>query len=155
MKQFLSFMLFITSCSLVHAEPLACKDVPYDFSNHSSVELRTISQQCTQPEFRDLNLHRAYYKDLMADFNSFETLDFDSPFMRLNPHRHARAFRMFIHLVEAFGANTAESAAQRAAILNQVYERANEIAELRLKGYKSRADWLELYGGVWTRDSKL
>lgn len=153
MKQFLSLFVLVFFSSVVQAEPDACRDVPYDFSKHDASELRLLSAQCSSKAFQDLNLHRAYYKDLMADFNSMQSLDFDSPFMRLNPHRHARAYRMFIHLVEAFSANAAASANDRARLLNEVYDRANEIAELRLKGYKSRADWLELHSGLRSNGS--
>lgn len=152
MKQFFSFVLFSFFLSTAYAEPEACHVVPYDFSKHSSADLRELSAVCSLQVFKDLNLHRAYYTDLQADFASFKTLDFDSPYMRLNPRRHARAYRMFIHLAEAFGANSANSAQKRAEILNRVYEEANDIAELRLKGYKSRADWLELNGWLKSKD---
>jgi len=106
----------------------------------SSAELREQAATCDSKEGATLLYNRAYHLDLLGRYRSVLRLQ---PGSGQEDSRHYHAYRIFIGLTEAFAAQRGDRDAPPAALLNRVYDRATEIAELRLRGYDLRANRLE------------
>lgn len=139
-----SFLLAaLLAPGLLLAEHPACHQLPYDFTQHQASDLRDIAAMCSSAEFSNLNYHRAYYQDLRRSFHAYSQLGFASPAQVQQPRQRGRAYGLYIQLAEVFVPIAGGTPRHQATRLSQVYEQSNEIAELRLKGYGARADWLE------------
>lgn len=145
MLKVIPLLVFTLFPGALLAEHPACTQLPFDFTVLESQTLRSIATSCQSRAFQNLNYNRAYYQDLQSGFSAYSTMGFLSATRNRNPGKHGRAYGMYIQLAEAFAPNAGGSVYQQAELLNRVYEDANEIAELRLKGYQSRADWLEAH----------
>lgn len=122
-------------------EAAECTVPDADYSATPPTELRRIAAACDDPQVSRLFYNRAYAGELLADYRTY---------LGLIPYRSSdsqdqvdfTAYRMFLGLAEAFNEQVDGDQASRLAWLNTAYEQANELAELRMKGYDRVADRL-------------
>lgn len=110
--------------------------------------LRQAAKSCDSQSLAMLYYNRAYHADLLEHYRSVMRLD---SYRGQEDAKNYHAYRIFIGLSEALAQSRAASEGQTEAVawLNSVYERAGEIAELRLKGYDNLADRMDRQ--VWAR----
>jgi len=122
------------------AEHPACNDVDHPFRHLSPVELRDIADQCQNPAMSALMANRAQHAELVQDHAYFERI---TRIQRSRAEWHMDINVIFLGLVEVFSDEMGLSEEQRISVLDATYSRANEIAELRLRGYDPQAERLE------------
>ena len=130
--------LFISAALLVTAalwrnsgEPVACRDLDFDYSRLSVSELTTIAASCQDDAVARLYYNRAYYADLLETAASGE---FDP---RLSALAHAH--RLYMGMIEAFAPRWYPDEKARVAFLNTQYEEMATVAELKLRQYNRLA----------------
>lgn len=142
MKRSLYVLFLSTLCLPLSAqEHPACRDTGFPYVHETAASLRRIAASCDTTAASDLFYNRAYYSELLADF---ETLAILTTASGSGPtRRQFERYRIYMPLVEAFSAVAASTDAQRIKLLNDRYDVVLEIVELRLKGYERRAQVLE------------
>ncbi|MCB1735132.1 MAG: hypothetical protein H6981_02585 [Gammaproteobacteria bacterium] len=136
-------LIALTSLLFAHvangAQNAACLTPDADFSKTSPIALRAIATSCENPDIERLFYNRAYASDLQADYHTYLKL---IPYRRIDSQDQVNfnAYRMFLGLAEAFSTQVNGTEGDRIAWLNRAYEQANELAELRMKGYDRIAD---------------
>lgn len=140
-----SSVLFCLTFPVLGEEPPECYTHKYSSEQLSAERLRTIAEKCPLTPVANLYYNRAYHIDLInhhADKSKLESivLDRSERFERV-----LESYRVYIALVETFAIRTNAEVAVLIEALNQGYEEAIELAELRFQGYDRRADWLEWY----------
>jgi hypothetical protein len=133
------WILLLTVASGTAAGEGGCLSAEWQRSA-SAAELRERAATCESKEGTTLLYNRAYHLDLLGRYRSVIRLQ---PGSGQEDFKHYHAYRMFIGLTEAFAAYRGDRDEPPAALLNLVYDRATEIAELRLRGYDLQADRLE------------
>lgn len=130
--------LFISATLLVVAvlwqksgEPLACRDLDFDYSPLSVAELTTVAASCQDDAVARLYYNRAYYADLLETAAGGE---FDP---RLSSLAHSH--RLYMGMIEAFAPRWYPDEKARLAFLNTQYEEMATVAELKLRQYKRLA----------------
>jgi hypothetical protein len=120
----------------------ACAEPAEPYAHYSPPELRSIAASCLSPEIARLFYNRAYHADLLEHYRVLARLDRGG--RGGDGGYRYETYPMFIGLAEAF-ARDAWKRRGEAAIreLNAGYDRAMEIAELRIRGYDPTADYLE------------
>ena len=108
---------------------------------------REIAASCEDPNTAELNYNRAYFMELLARYRATLRLQAASGQEDLKDYH---AYRIFIGLTEALTRQLATGPSNQADSLNAVYDRASEIAELRLRGYELQANYLERQ--IWQND---
>jgi hypothetical protein len=126
----------------VHAaERRGCDNLGWPQAGASSADLRDLAARCESGDAAALFYNRAYHLDLLERYRSLIRL---TPASGQEDFKDYHAYRIFIGLTEALAdQRRRESGRQPTAWLNSVYDRATEIAELRLRGYDLQADRLE------------
>lgn len=120
-----------------------CSPAVLSGQQHSPELLRQAAPTCSSQSQTDLLYNRAYHAELLDRYRSILQLE---TYRGQEDARNYHAYRIFIALSEALAQSRALASAgdgQAVAWLNSVYDRASEIAELRLKGYDLIADRLE------------
>jgi hypothetical protein len=129
---------------LVHADEASpgC-DRPWEpHSDLPASALRSIAASCASSEIKRLFYNRAYHLDLLGYYQALSGLD--RPGLGKDDRYRFEAYRMFINLAEAFAWDAWGQRGEAAiAELNGSYDRAMEIADLRLRGHSLIADRLE------------
>jgi hypothetical protein len=121
----------------------ACSTQTLAAPHNSPQLLRQVAPTCDSAALTDLLYNRAYHAELLERYRSVMRLE---GYRGQDDARDYHAYRIFIGLSEALAQSPAlqsRAEGQAAAWLNSVYDRATEIAELRLKGYDLIADRLE------------
>lgn len=139
----LLLFLALASGTATGDEPDACKTLRHDYQQLSSQELHAIAEQCTSPPIQRLYQKRAYNLTLLDDFGHYQRLATWATPSGNNDRYDFVAHQTFIQLVENFARTQLPDTQATASYLNAVYDKAFEIAELRLKGYDNRAQWIE------------
>ncbi|MCP5353341.1 MAG: hypothetical protein H6926_09185 [Chromatiales bacterium] len=139
----LALPIALAASNSAAAEPTACNaDIALrtsEIANLPPSGLRLLAESCPAGRVSQLYYNRAYAAELQQDYQTY---------LHLIPYRSAdsrddvnfSAYRMFLGLAEAFAPQAAVSPQGRVDWLNQAYEQANELAELRMKGYDRVAD---------------
>lgn len=117
-----------------------CVSPDYDWRMHTPQQLREIARSCEWEELSDLNYHRAYHAELVAENSILASL-----------HNYAdkstasvlHAYRVYVALIEEIAAVRYTNLRERIRFLNEEYQFSSELAELRLRGYDALADNLE------------
>ena len=109
---------------------------------------REIAASCQKANTANLNYNRAYFMELLESYRTTLRLEAASGQEDL---KNYHAYRIFIGLTEALTRQQAAGSGDQADWLNTVYDRASEIAELRLRGYELQANHLEQK--VWKNDA--
>lgn len=137
----LSMGTFATAASAAEAEarPASCSANQALHINLPGDTLRQLAAACGDGPVSRLFNNRAYTSDIEHDYQTYLQL---IPYQRAGSRDQVDyyAYRMFLGLAEAFAPKAAETSAARVEWLNQAYEQANELAELRMKGYDRLAD---------------
>ena len=103
--------------------------------------LREIAASCSTEPTAALFYNRAYHIELLERYRSVMHLQ---TFHNKEDVKNYHAYRIFIGLSEAFAdTSPLPGAGDTVGWLNSIYNRAGEIAELRLRGYDLQADRLE------------
>lgn len=111
-----------------------------------AAELRSIATSCRPGPRADLWYNRAYHAELLDRYRSMMQLEAYWP---QEDARNYYSYRLFIALSEALALQTMEPDSTDTVVwLNSIYDRAGEVAEMRLKGYDLQADRLE--ARLWT-----
>jgi hypothetical protein len=106
-----------------------------------SIELRAIATSCPPGPIADLWYNRAYHAELLQRYRSAMQLEVYRP---QDDVRNYHSYRIFIDLSEAMAEHTMSADSLDTVVwLNSIYDRAGEIAEMRLRGYDLQADRLE------------
>lgn len=108
---------------------------------------REIAASCEDPDTADLYYNRAYFVELLERYRTTLRLETASGQEDL---KNYHTYRIFIGLTEALAQRQLAGPPRQADWLNRVYERASEIAELRLRGYELQANRLEQQ--IWQDD---
>lgn len=140
-----SFVLLGLALPVAGEEAPECYTHKYDSEQLSAERLRKIAEKCPLTPVANLYYNRAYHIDLInhhAGKSRLQNivLDRSERFERV-----LEAYRVYIALVETFATHTNTEVTVLIEALNQGYEDAIELAELRFLGYDRRADWLEWY----------
>ena len=138
---------FLMLCSLqstvaTAASPLSGCGAPVASQIPSdSVELRAIATGCPPGAKADLWYNRAYHAELLNRYRSAMQVEV---YRTQDDARNYHSYRMFIDLSEAMARYAMPTCGvDTVAWLNSIYDRAGEIAEMRLRGYDLQADRLE------------
>ncbi len=124
-----------------------CRNFAYRYGGTTAQALRDIAAECPDESIEELYLHRAYHLELFASYKYI--LDLIS-YGRSDDRYHYCAYGMLIAMAELMVEQVwNQDQAARVAWLSRVYETANELTELRLGGFDSRANRLERQ--VWTK----
>lgn len=129
--------------ALAENEHPACQDIDQPFQHLSSDELLEIASGCKDPSMSTLMALRARHAELAQDHAFFEGLERAG---RSRSDWSVDINQVFLSLVEAFASEMDLSSEQQVSVLHSAYARANEIAELRLRGYDPQAARLESWG---------
>ena len=109
-------------------------------TNASAHQYREIASSCPDSDTANLYYNRAYFIELLERYRATLRLDTASGQEDL---KNYHAYRIFIGLTEALTRQAATASGDQADWLNRIYDRASEIAELRLRGYETQANYLE------------
>lgn len=133
-------LLCITLCfsPTVYGAPehAACTTTGYDWFTHTAGELRKIASSCRSVRFSELNFHRAYFRDLVAEGDATASL---IDYARSESRANFSAYVFHMILTEQLAAHYYPTTAGQLMFLNRAYEINNEIAELWLRGYNNLA----------------
>ena len=133
-------LLCITLCfsPILHGaqEHAACTTTGYDWFTHTAGELRKIAAACKSQRFAELNFHRAYYRDLVAEGDATASL---IDYARSDSRANFSAYVFHMVLMEQLARHYHPTTAGQLSFLNREYEINNEIAELWLRGYNNLA----------------
>ena len=121
-------------------EHAACNDHEYQYEMHTPGELRTIAASCKSTPIANLFYNRAYHYDLVSEATALAELIVYSD--SSNAVRLA-SNRLYVALLEQMAPIWYPDWSERVAFLNREYDRRDEIARLRLRGYDHIADRLE------------
>ena len=141
-RQKAGFLLIAMTVVSTGSQAGDCQGLDWTNSGVSSDQLRQLASRCEDLDASRLMYNRAYHLDLLGRYRALLKL---SPGSNQEDLKDYHAYRMFIGLTEAltaYGSQTGNDG-EPAAWLNSVYDRATEIAELRMKGYDLQADRLE------------
>jgi hypothetical protein len=133
--------LALTALDAPAGEAPECIRAPFEHAGHSPRQLRAIAAACPERIMARLYYNRAYHLELLEDFRALGSL---ISYGGAGSSIHAEAYRTLIGLYEAFAraAWQRSGGAQVIAALNDGYEKATAVAELRLKGQDNLADHL-------------
>ena len=106
----------------------------------NSKELRAIASNCSDSELARLYYNRAYHQDLL---NEAEFLSQLISYRHNSAHQHMINYRLYIAMVELFARHSLPKLEVRAVYLNEIYDKYDEVAMLRIRGYDKTADNLE------------
>jgi hypothetical protein len=136
------FLLITVTALRAGAAAGDCQGLDWTRPDVSSQQLRELAGRCDDLHVSRLMYNRAYHLDLLGRYQAVLKL---SPGSHQEDVKNYHAYRIFIGLTEALTAygDRASRGDGPAAWLNSVYDRATEIAELRIKGYDLQADRLE------------
>lgn len=144
MSRWVSFLMvcLLQSPLVAVAEPHAgCRTPVFTKLPVDSTELRAIATSCPPGPRADLWYNRAYHAELLERYRSVMQLEVYRP---QDDMRNYHSYRIFIDLSEAMAEQTLPADSVDTVVwLNSIYDRAGEIAEMRLKGYDLQADRLE------------
>ncbi len=107
------------------AEPLACRDLDYDYSALSATELGLIASSCRREAMARLYYQRAYFTELLEGREVAGLAD---------------GHRLYMGMVEAFSSHWFPAQEARLDFLNQQYEQATERAEIQLRQQRQFAE---------------
>ncbi len=121
----------------------ACHSLALTGQPISSEQMHAIATSCREPLVAELYLNRAHHLNLLRKYTAFESSLFH--FGKHDDLSYIDAYRIYIGLAEAFFIPALEQDDPTPALsrLNQIYDRSEEIAELRFRGYGLLADQLE------------
>jgi hypothetical protein len=134
-------VIFLLSMSVAGAEQHpACASPELEYFEIPAKALLAIAESCERPQIASLFRKRAYLRELMDEYDSFNSL--------LTADRSNRAYfeayRILIGLAEAFAVEAlAKGDTATLTRLSRTYDHYIEIAELRLKGYDLIANRME------------
>lgn len=118
-----------------------CQGAPALDPSTTAVEMRALAAGCPPGPTADLWYNRAYHAELLERYRSAMRLEV---YRTADDARNYHSYRVFIELSEALARHApSATGGDRVAWLNSIYDRAGEIAEMRLKGYDLQADRLE------------
>ena len=112
-------------------EHVACRDLDYDYSIHSVTQLGVIASSCRNEGVTSLYYNRAYFADL------FETREVG--FFEPNLSYLSNSHRLYMGMIEAFAPQWYPNEKERIAFLNEQYELASSVAEIKLRHYDQYA----------------
>ena len=135
--------LLLAATQISAGEHPACNDIDFPYRDSTPDELRDIAQSCATPQMTELYYHRARHGELMADHAVMSRLE---RIERSRSDWSADEDALFIALVETLTATYDLDPLERADIINAAFQHANEIAELRLRGYDLQAKRLREAG---------
>lgn len=148
----MSIRLLLLACllsppaSLAEGHP-ACAEGLKSERSAAAVEMRDIAASCPPGATADLWYNRAYHADLLDRYQRLMQLE---AYRAQDDARNYHSYRIFIGLSEALARYGQQAQGGDAVVwLNSIYDRAGEIAEMRLKGYDLQADRLE--AGLWAK----
>jgi hypothetical protein len=129
--------------AVLRAQPQpACGRPAEPYAQHAAEVLRAIAASCATPEIARLFNNRARHRELLSELRIMAGVERAGPD---DGTARLEAYRIFIALAEALAWRGPPQPADEATIrhLNAAYERATEVAELRLRGYDRVADHRE------------
>ena len=152
LKHFLMVLLLapllpITATAEQHS---ACNDAGALAPSAAPDLLRNIAASCAAAVTADLYYNRAYHAELLGRYRAAMRLQ---GYRRQEDVKNYHTYRIFIGLSEAMAsAAPLPGDGDTVAWLNSVYDRATEIAEMRLRGYDQQANRLE--SEFWVEGSR-
>lgn len=137
----LPIVLLICVNSALAAHPVNyCLEDKAETLSMTATELRNIAAKCEQRQMARLYYNRAYHKDLLKEGGSMTQLIS----YRGEPLQQTmETYRLYIAMIEIFAQHAFPQLEARATYLNNVYDKYDEVARLRLRGYDKTADVLE------------
>ncbi len=138
-KLLIALALTVSGSALAQEHP-ACSKLDYHLEPYDSTLLRAIAASCKSESIANLYYNRAYHADLVIEGTTLAELDVYS---REGNVAHFDRYRLYMALLEQMAPIWYEDSAERASLLNREYDRSNEVARLRLRGYDHAADKLE------------
>ena len=121
-------------------EHAACNSLTYAYEDHAPDELRMIAASCDSKPVANLYYNRAHHSELVSEAAILAGLiAYSDDANRL----HLDAYRLYMALIEQMAPVWFSDPVARVNFLNHEYDRRNEIAHLRLRGYDRMADRLE------------
>lgn len=139
----LFILIFIIAfANHANTEELGCDVAGPPQASKSPDALRGMAEHCQHLDDAALLSNRAYHQELLADYRSM--LDLRTYSAAREDTKNYHAYRIFIGLSEAFARSKHQDPdGMSITWLNSIYERAGEIAELRIRGYDRQAERLE------------
>jgi hypothetical protein len=130
---------YLATAGLNASEHPACQNIDFPYRGSAPEVLRDIARSCTRSQMAELYHNRARQAELMEDHAVMSRIE---QTRRSTDAWTPREEVLFIGLVETLSAHYALSPLQRAAVINAAFGPANEIVELRLRGYDLQAKQL-------------
>ena len=142
LRSALSMLCFLLSGVVAAQGPSGeCRGTPAVEPSAGPAELRATAERCPPGPTADLWYNRAYHSDLLRRYRSAMELEV---YRASDDARNYHSYRIFIGLSEALARHARRSGDPENVVwLNSIYDRAGEVAEMRLKGYDLQADHLE------------
>lgn len=128
------------SVTVLAQEHHACSNHDYHYEAHAPGELRTIAASCKSTPIANLYYNRAYHADLVSEATTLAGL---IAYVDNSSSVDFEAYRLYMALLEQMAPIWYPDPGARVAFLNREYDRRDEIARLRLRGYENVADHLE------------
>lgn len=136
------FFASVLSTTATPAERTTC-ELGQELRQAATPErLREIAASCSTEPTAALFYNRAYHIELLQRYRT--AMQLQALQNRQEDAKNYHAYRIFIGLSEAFAdLSPLPEIGDSVAWLNSVYDRAGEIAEMRVRGYDLQADRLE------------